>query len=313
MTATSGEVQIWSVPKMVPVMRSVAVRQHLDGADINADGTLLLVADGDGWLRVRRIGEAIPLWEQWCEKGYSWAAFSPDGRSVLSIRRGDKSVRFLDPLTGKEKLVITDDTAVGELSAAVSQDGERLVTSSFGPTCTWTTGSGRKIVSVRSLAMVKLSPSGDRFAGKIEPDEVTLFDTKTGKTIGTTAFAYRRDSQVANVRALAFSPDSRYLITSSEDVGIRLWDSATGEARSDYIGADADFATDVLCTPDCRTIGLTNLRGASLCDLATGACFSLVRKTAAAPTTAGIAISSDGRYIAANLQDKIELWERAAL
>src|SRR4051794_1508388 len=200
LTATADEVRVWTVPAMRPATKPLAVKPHVDAADLSPDGTLVLTADGDGWLRVRRVGAAEPLWGRRHEGGWEWAAFNPDGRSVLAVERGGRTVRLLDPATGKETLTITDETAEAGIEAAVSADGSRLMTSSLGPTRVWSTATGKPLARGRGFGSIfAIGPTGDRFAGQAQAGEVTAYNAAGGgKELATTAFAYRNDSQVAN-------------------------------------------------------------------------------------------------------------------
>lgn len=85
LTASHDRVSVWDVPEMRPVVEPLPQEPLIKAADLSADGSLFLTADGTGTLRVWAVvgGAAEPRWSTRHEKGFVSASFSPDGRKVL--------------------------------------------------------------------------------------------------------------------------------------------------------------------------------------------------------------------------------------
>ena len=70
---------------------------------------------------------------------------------------------------------------------------------------------------------VRYAPSGDIFASAGADGKVLLFDGKTADTLKPLA------GHQSGVYSLAWSPDSKYLLTSSADATAKLWDVETSQ------------------------------------------------------------------------------------
>src|SRR5262249_27023313 len=55
------------------------------------------------------------------------------------------------------------------------------------------------------------------------------------------------------VRGLAFSPDSRWLLSASEDYSLKLWEVASGRSLADFHGHQS-FTSCVAFSPDGRLV-----------------------------------------------------------
>jgi RNA polymerase sigma factor (sigma-70 family) len=172
-------------------------------------------------------------------------AFTPDGKRLLSGSGAilparspsatvhENQVKLWDVQTGKEIRVVGKVPYRPE-SLAVSPDGKLAVSNVIYSDHTgmplWDLTAGKE---ARRLApidgspwQVAFAPSGKWLAvarGQFFPDTggyVVLFDTATWKQAKTLR------GHVQRITALAFSADSRYLVTGSQDSSALVWDLA---------------------------------------------------------------------------------------
>ena len=170
-------------------------------------------------------------------------------------------------------------------SLAFSADETRLVSGSFDRTLRlWDVATGaqlRRIETPGAILRVDISPDGTRAvsgaadrtaAGGHPPHEqdrtIRLWDLETGAEIR------RFEPRAGFVRAVAFSPDGRRLISgtwnSSQGGTLQLWNLLTGALERRFYG-HSDIITDVLFSPDGGTIYSASWdRSARAWDVATG-------------------------------------------
>jgi WD40 repeat protein/energy-coupling factor transporter ATP-binding protein EcfA2 len=126
------------------------------------------------------------------------AQFSANGKFMLGISEDEsrqRTVRLWDLSTGRHSAVVDSDLRDNPL--ALSPDGQRFVT----------TGSDA------SIALLLKVPEAD-------------------EAEGTKNWLWNLSGHLAAVTCAAFSPDGRFILTGSEDMTARLWDTQTGKLVS---------------------------------------------------------------------------------
>jgi WD40 repeat protein/serine/threonine protein kinase len=191
-----GPARVWNVATGAPVTRRL--RHVLGGMKhvaFSPNDDLLVTSGQHGEVVVWEVtsGKSLARWRH--GRFASYAAFSPDGRRVVTC--GDTAeggeARVWDVATGKPvgpALKHPWDV----VHASFSLDGRRLVT-----------------------ACAKFAPPGTH------EGEARVWDAATGTPI-TPAFARK-----GGVPGAWFSPDGRRVLTAASIGNARVWDAATGE------------------------------------------------------------------------------------
>jgi WD40 repeat protein len=160
----------------------------------------------------------------------SRAAFSRDGKRVVTASDWDSTVRIWDGENGRE-IAALKGHAASVLSAKFSADGKRVVTASSDRTArVWNAESGEEIaILVGHTKPVRAAMfSGD---GKWV---VTASDDKTARIWNTEdkGMIFKGNAILKGhaeyLTAAAFSTDGRRVVTASADWTARIWDAESG-------------------------------------------------------------------------------------
>jgi RNA polymerase sigma factor (sigma-70 family) len=208
-------------------------------------------------------------------------AFTPDGRTLVSVDHRDGTVRLWDVASAKEqrsfRAVRDAERRRGYFAglSALSPDGRTLVvgyqrtdlsTAFFGDVVVrlWDVATGKErhelTGHVNDVLGLAFSPdsrlvatcgehTGSGLGGGQSPiNRVFLWDVATGQRL-----AQLPGGLPIGAGSVAFSPDGRTLATASADDVIRLWEVATWKVRAEFKG-HRDRVSALAFLPDGRLL-----------------------------------------------------------
>jgi WD40 repeat protein len=239
------------------------------------------------------------------ENGVHSAAFSPDGRYILT-GSGDNKLRLWDVATGKCLRIFEG----GGSYVAYSPNGRFALSVGYENYKTtgvrlWdvTTGQCLRTHGIGADPVV-FSPD-NRFAlSGAEDNTLRLWDVAGGQCLRTF------EGHTQKIKAGAFSPDGRFALSGTEaqslteEGELRLWDVTTGRCLRTF----EESARCVAFSPDGRYI-LTGSR--RLWDVATGQCLRTF-EGGTHKRIQSVAFSPDGRYaLCGGWDGMLRLWDVA--
>jgi WD40 repeat protein len=237
-------------------------------------------------------------------------AFGPDGTWLVTGCPDDDRLRIWDVATARVRREIPLLTMDLQL-LTVSPDGTRVAARTNDQK------SGKHILTVCDIASGKplfstegaslaYSPDGRWLAAlAVDEKEVLLLDARTHET------AARFSGHEDIVFKAAFSPDSRFLASSSRDHTVRLWQIGSGKCQ--VLRGHTDEVYAVAFHPDGTRLASGGHDGAVwLWDLARGE--EVVRLPGHKSFVWSLAFSPDGATLASGSGDTtVRLWDTAPL
>jgi len=212
-----------------------------------------------------RIAAVEPQAELVPQTGHSrrirGAAFSPDGRQVLTRSR-DRNAILWDAESGAELRTFRGHD-LGITFVAFTPDGRRAITVSLDNTAIlWNVATGEKIRAFVGhtdfISAAALSPGGRRLLTCSRDDTMVLWDTGTGRRLGTYPADPAGDRDTGMTSAI-FSPcGQQFLSVDMLNRETILWDVATGKKLRVFAptpGEFQDFCPRVAAfSPDGRVV-----------------------------------------------------------
>ena len=168
------------------------------------------------------------------EPDVNLVAFSDDG-SKLATTGDDGSARVWDPATGEELWSFQGPDPEGEVwGASFSPDGSLLAATwpGEGMVRIFDLASGRIVREIGPLEVsltTAFSPDGDRLG-------IATWGPGLVVDVGSGEEVFALEGQEFGVRDIDWSPDGRWIATSSSDSTVRVWDADNGDPRSTLFG-----------------------------------------------------------------------------
>ncbi|MDR0902033.1 MAG: protein kinase, partial [Opitutaceae bacterium] len=181
--------------------------------------------------------------------GVSFLDWSPDG-ATLAVGCNDGGVYLWDAATGAQQRVL-DAHRNRVTHFAFSPDGKILATTSQDKKISlWDAAAGKRLVSYSNHGhepVLRFSRDGARLVSTNFLPEATLFEIVTGDAVCRTLTPPGRSNDATVTAAVDFSPDARWLATSTRKA-VFLWDLARDRlAASLQPGPETE--TSALFTP----------------------------------------------------------------
>jgi len=236
--------------------------------------------------------------------------FSPDGRLLLWVNGVRANITDLE--TGQQRASWIAHK--GKVSiACFSPDGNRIVTgSSNGMAKVWNV---EEVIAERPIELTldhgepvivtDFSPDGELMLTASSNGLLKVWETGTGYEISVF------NGHVFGVHTAAFSPDSRYIVTAAADQTVRVWDAYYSPGRSALIHSTARLDTmsvvaDRTGTVETRVAVLSSHspgRQIDILNLEQNSQLVSFAGYAGSVSRGGVSLSSDGKRIAATLDE----------
>ncbi len=276
--------------------------QHVN---VSADSSRVLATGFSNDVEIWELATGTPV-AALPSNATAWAAFTPDGRSVLSAE-DPASVRLWNVDTRSVERTLTHHT-FDIIALAFDPAGRWLASGSYDGTVRfWNAADGAPLETIMRQTGIVASMAVSRDGSLV----ATGGGDKLARIWNTSDGSLRRQWQphAWTVGAVAFSPDGRTLATGDASTGaVTVWNVDGGAVWS---AASAGGTTSLTFTPDGahllvgKSDGVVRIRSAS-----DGA---LVRTlNAHAQGVASVAVSPDGQTIGSGGADRTaKLWNLA--
>src|SRR5262249_25190266 len=309
--------RLWKTATGKQIGEDLVHSDEVLAAVFSADGRLVVTCCADGKARLWETTTGRPFGSPLAHGGaVRAAAFMPKRKPpALVTGSSDKIVRLWEVDTGK-LVTQVEDHKDAVTAVAVNPDDNSIATGSADGTLRLWESSLKSmkpaLVSQKGpVRMVSFSPRGHLLLTVCRDKEskggsaVQLWDAKTGRPIATLAHPYW-------VKAVAFSPDGRLLLTGSEEATARLWETEKGAP----VGKPFTHQNTVQAVAFSPVDGKTILTGsedktARLWDVETGR--QVGQPLEHQGPVRAVAFSPDGRVMLTGSKDKVaRLWEPAS-
>lgn len=218
---------------------------RINDIQFSPDGSRFAVATSIGiWMYDAHTGEELSLFAVLPGEGrmVTTIAFSPDGRTLANGEEGGVG-RLWDVTTGKPIATFKEVASpkyMGLTTLVFSEDGKKLIGATTREMNAWKLGEDIKRLTtlqleeankVEIIASVLISPDGRFLAAQLtdwknKNFQIQLWDTATGK------LSHTLTGHTRWIKSIAFSADSKTLVSGDWHETIRLWDTATGKLKS---------------------------------------------------------------------------------
>lgn len=235
-------------------------------------------------------------------------AFSPDGQ-LLATASDDSSVRLWDAVTFRERLRMRHSHAVNRV--AFHPTGRWLVTASQDKTArVWDTATGTEVARMIHEAAIEnavFSPNGHLVATAGGDNQARIWNVDLTAEVA-------RFQQIGYVWGAAFNPDGKRLTTATDGAMLATtWAIANERAVVILPKAGVQVGIAATFSPDARYLAMPSRDGAiRIWDLYEKR--ELTQFVNAAGGLAGpgsLALSADGRWLAAGSDATLRTWEVA--
>ena len=196
------------------------------------------------------------------KEGVMSAAFSPDGKKIVTTSSTDDIVRIWDVESGMELQTLRGHKKL-VVSAVFSPDEKRIVTASADKTAQiWDVESGKVLQTFRGhgddVNSAAFSPDGKKIITASKDGTARLWDAESGQELHKWEFPPLKGNlkvlhPTNSVKCATFSLDGKKIVTGNVDRIIRIWDVESGKELQTLRGHGGNV-NSIVFSPDGKKI-----------------------------------------------------------
>lgn len=202
---------------------------------ISNDGQWLAIAAGNN-IDVRRLKDGMRVKSLAGHTNkVSGIAFSPDGKTVVSVSGGDRTIRVWERESGKLLQTLADN--IGPTTTVVfTPDGDQFITGAIGDDRTikfWDAKSFELLATspkqpgyINSLA---ITPDGNKLVGAVR-NYVKIWNLPNAQELSSVK------GPSLEINMITVSPNNRWIATANKEGNIMLFDATNGKQITSLSG-----------------------------------------------------------------------------
>lgn len=241
------------------------------------------------------------------QRGHSFeinsVTFSPDGKILASAGGRDMTIKLWDVETRQLiRSLVGHTDQVG--SVIFSSNGKTLFSTSADNTVkVWSVENGQIIKSIEKVGFsVQFFSDGRKLAYQTDNNKIKIWNFETGQQIMSV-------ENSSKINSIAFSPNGKILAFGNSDETISLWNIETGRQLESFQTNHkyTYYSITLAFSPDSKTLisWINSDWKIKLWNVETG---KLIQSVDNKSGSSSIALSLDGKILAASCYDNICLW-----